>query len=102
MVSFRAQVLGWRNAHRNIKVAAMKTRRELLKLGAGAAAGVLLGGTLTACATKLDNKEDGSPWRCTRCGKLLRSHEDMSAKRCSRCFAKKLVRITEEELLSYL
>jgi len=80
----------------------MKTRREFLTWGIGAVTGAMLGGTLTSCASKLASKENGLPWRCTRCGKLLRSHKDMSEKRCPRCFAKILVRITEEELLTYL
>lgn len=80
----------------------MKTRRDILKTGAGAASAVLLGGVMSSCASQIGAKEAGSPWRCEKCGKLLRSHEDMSGKRCPRCFAKQLVQITEEELAAYL
>ncbi len=74
----------------------------MLILTGGAVAGLLLAGSPSAHADKLDNKEDGAPWRCERCGKLLRSHEDMTDKRCPRCFAKKLKRITEEEMKTHL
>jgi phage FluMu protein Com len=77
------------------------TRRQMLILTGGTVAGLLLTGSPSAHADELDNKENGSPWRCGRCGKLLRSHEDMTGKRCPRCFAKKLAKISEEELQTY-
>ena len=74
----------------------------MLILTGGTAAGLLLAGSPLAHADDLRNKDAGQPWRCGRCGKLLRSHEDMTDKRCPRCFSKKLKRITEEELQTYL
>jgi len=80
----------------------MKTRREMLKTGLGATLCLLAGGLLSACASKPGGREKGSPWRCEKCGKLFRSHEDLTRKRCPRCFAKRLVRIAEEELEAHL
>lgn len=44
----------------------------------------------------------GDPWRCSKCGHLIRSKEDLSGTRCPRCYAKRMVKISEEEMADYL
>lgn len=84
----------------------MMRRRDFLKLALG---GIFIGGTvgfLSGCSAKINKNvyEDnqGAPWHCTACGYLTRSTADLSDSRCPRCYQKSLIKITEEELKTYL
>ena len=60
----------------------------------------------SACASKISpeasDQAKGDPYRCTKCGYLTRSKTDLTGTRCPHCFAKKMVRISEEEMAKYL
>lgn len=79
-----------------------KFNKILVAGGAGGMFTSLLGGCVSRISAVASNKEAGEPYRCTKCGYLTRSKTDISHERCPRCHAKKMVRITEEEMAEYL
>ena len=62
----------------------------------------VLGGCVSRISEEASDKEMGEPYRCTKCGYLTRSKTDLSDTRCPRCHAKKMVKISEEEMAGYL
>ncbi len=76
--------------------------KALLVGGVGFAGASLLSGCVSRISEEARDKKKGEPYRCTKCGYLTRSKTDLSEKRCPRCHAKKMVKISEEEIAKYL
>ena len=76
--------------------------KTLLAGSVGLAGIALLGGCASKISAEATDKEKGEPYRCTKCGYLTRSKTDLSDTRCPRCHAKKMVKISEEEMAKYL
>jgi len=76
--------------------------KTLLAGSVGLAGIALLGGCASKISAEATDKEKGEPYRCTKCGYLTRSKTDLSNTRCPRCHAKKMVKISEEEMAKYL
>lgn len=81
-------------------------KREFQKIlvagGVGIAGMAVLGGCASHISESARDKENGVPYRCAKCGHLTRSKTDLTDTRCPRCFAKKMVKISEEEMTKYL
>ena len=77
-------------------------QKTLVAGSVGLAGIAVLGGCVSRISEKARNKENGEPYQCTKCGYLTRSTTDLSDTRCPRCYAKKMVRISEEEMEKYL
>jgi len=56
----------------------------------------------TGCVSKVSrsalDKSKGTPYRCSNCGYLTRSKTSLTFRRCPRCYAKKMVKISEEDM----
>ncbi len=77
-------------------------RSEFRNLILGVCGIFMLTGCKSRIAKSARNPEAGDPFRCNRCGYLFRSTKDMSNERCPRCYATELMRISEEEMETYL
>ena len=81
-------------------------KREFNKIWVAGSVGLagmaVLGGCVSRISEDAMDKEKGEPYRCTKCGYLTRSKTDLSDTRCPRCHAKKMVKISEEEMAKYL
>ena len=77
-------------------------QKTLVAGSVGLAGIAVLGGCVSRISEKAWDKEYGEPYRCTKCGYLTRSTTDITADRCPRCHAKKMVRISEEEMEKFL
>ena len=81
-------------------------KREFQKIvvagSVGLAGMAILSGCVARISEKASHQEMGEPYRCTKCGYLTRSKTDLSDTRCPRCHAKKMVKISEEDMASYL
>ncbi|MEA2068109.1 MAG: hypothetical protein U9P12_02805 [Verrucomicrobiota bacterium] len=76
--------------------------KALLAGGVGFTGASLLAGCVSRISEDARDKEKGEPYRCTKCGYLTRSKTDLTGTRCPRCHAKKMVKISEEEMAEYL
>lgn len=82
------------------------TARNFLKLLMSGMVGVgsmsLLSGCISRISEQAKDKAQGEPYRCGKCGYLTRSETDISGDRCPRCRARKLAKISEEEMAEAL
>ncbi len=76
--------------------------KTLVAGSVGLAGMAVLGGCVSRIGEDARDKEKGEPYRCTKCGYLTRSKTDLTGMRCPRCHAKKMVKISEEEMEKYL
>ena len=77
-------------------------RRELWNVVMGLTGLSLLAGCKSRISKSAYDKSLGDPYRCSKCGHLIRSKTDMATKRCPRCYARRIVKISEEEMTGYL
>lgn len=77
-------------------------QKALVVGGAALAGTALLGGCVSKISEDAMDPSKGDPYRCTKCGYLTRSKTDLSGTRCPRCHARKMVKISEEEMNNYL
>jgi len=81
-------------------------RRDFYKFlfGITVSAGTL--SLLNGCISKISkaalDKSEGDPYRCSKCGYLTRSKVSLTFRRCPRCYAKKMVKISEEDMAKLL
>ena len=91
-----------RSEQKETKMNKREFQKTLVAGSVGIAGMVLLGGCVSRISEDAWDKEKGEPYRCTKCGYLTRSKTDITDKRCPRCHAKKMVKISEEEMAKYL
>ena len=77
-------------------------QKTLVAGSVGLAGMAVLGGCVSRISEAASDKAMGEPYRCTKCGYLTRSKTDLADTRCPRCHAKKMVKISEEEMEKYL
>lgn len=77
-------------------------RSEFRKILLGFVGLSVLSGCKSRISKSAYDQSLGEPYRCSKCGHLIRSKTDMTEKRCPRCYAKRLVKISEEEMTKLL